>query len=84
MIIDRRERQRSILIKMISMEVSKFSRIVDEFRQWREPENRTYFDDYAANTVKILFGYKPIDYKVISHENKLFIPCSDSFLILYD
>jgi len=50
---------------------SRFSRIVDEFRQWIEPENRPYFDDHFDNAIKILFGYRPINYRVISHGNKL-------------
>jgi hypothetical protein len=50
---------------------SRFSRICDEFRQWKEPENRDYFDHCLLNALKILFGYEPVDYKLISHENKV-------------
>ena len=48
---------------------SKFSRIVDEFRQWRQPENRAYTDHYLLNALKIVFGGNPIDYRYISHNN---------------
>ena len=58
-------------MKEFQIKQCKFSRAVDEFRQWRESENRAYFGDYLLNSMKILFGYKPNDYRVISHENKL-------------
>lgn len=48
---------------------SKLSRIVDEFRQWRQPENRAYLDHYLTNCAKIILGYRPINYRVISHKN---------------
>ena len=50
---------------------SKISKIVDEFKQWRQPKNKPYFDHYLSNAVKIIFGNQPIDYKIISHENKM-------------
>lgn len=53
------------------IEQSRFSKIVDEFRWWREPENKAYFDHYFVNAVKILFGDEPTNYRVISHENKI-------------
>ncbi len=48
---------------------SRFSQVVDQFRQWRK--EGTYFDDYLLNCAKIILGYRPIDYRVISHENAL-------------
>lgn len=48
---------------------SKFFRIVNEFGQWRQPENRTYFDHYLLNAIKIVFGGNPIDYRHNSHKN---------------
>lgn len=48
---------------------SKSTKITDQFKQWREEGD--YFNHYLSNAIKILFGYKPTDYKVISHENKL-------------
>jgi len=48
---------------------SRFSQVVDQVKQWRQPENRAYLDHYLMNCTKILFGYQPIDYRFISHEN---------------
>lgn len=50
---------------------SKFSRLVSQFKQWQQPENKPYPDHYLANCVKILLGYEPTDYTRVSHENKL-------------
>lgn len=63
-----------------NVNASRFSRIVHEFRQWREPGNREYIGHYAANILKILFGYEPTDYTRISHDNMVvgsFIPGYD-------
>jgi hypothetical protein len=48
---------------------SRFSQVVDQFKQWRQLENRAYLDHYLINCAKIIFGYRPIDYSSISHEN---------------
>jgi hypothetical protein len=49
----------------------QLSRIADEYKQWREPENRSYLGHYLSNAVKILFGCEPTDYRVVGHGNKL-------------
>jgi hypothetical protein len=48
---------------------SRFSQVVDQLKEWREPENRTYLDHYMMNCAKIMFGYNPTDYSIISHKN---------------
>lgn len=51
--------------------VSKFSRIIDEFKQASQPQNRKYFSHYVMNALKILTGGRPTDYRNVSHENAL-------------
>jgi hypothetical protein len=46
---------------------SKFAQLFDQFKQCRQ--EGAYFDHYLINCIKIVCGYRPIDYRFVSHEN---------------
>lgn len=51
------------------VKASRFLLVVDQFKQWRA--EKRFGEDYFANCVKIIFGYPPTDYRVISHGNRV-------------
>ncbi|MFA5019984.1 MAG: hypothetical protein WC533_02700 [Candidatus Pacearchaeota archaeon] len=53
------------------MKQSRISMIIKELNHFGKPENRRYLGDCVNNIARIVFGYMPIDYEVISHENQV-------------